>query len=126
MTSARKQNCSSMRSHSSRWPAAPSGRNRRRLDSKPSLAFRQAAVYHGLVSEKARSKPKEAEESPASQVRAGANPRAQNGHPSHETRQWFKSLEFVLEYVLKNQGSEHAPYFVASLVDRLREAGVKV
>jgi len=97
-----------------------------RLPPKPSLAFSRAAVYHGSVREKARSKPKEAEESPPSQVRAGANPRAPNGHPSHETRQWFKSLEFVLEYVLKNQGSEHAPYFVASLVDRLREAGVTV
>ena len=43
-----------------------------------------------------------------------------------ETRKWFKSLEFVLEYVLKNQGSDEAPFFVDNLIDRLREAGIRV
>src|SRR4026209_128214 len=46
--------------------------------------------------------------------------------PTGETRKWFQSLEFVLEYVLKNQGSEEAPYFVDNLIDRLREAGIRV
>jgi pyruvate dehydrogenase E1 component len=51
--------------------------------------------------------------------------RGSNG-PTGETRKWFKSLEFVLEYVLKTQGSEEAPFFVDNLIDRLREAGIRV
>ncbi len=43
-----------------------------------------------------------------------------------ETRKWFESLEFVLEYILKNQGSERAPFFVDNLVDRLHKAGIEV
>jgi pyruvate dehydrogenase E1 component len=43
-----------------------------------------------------------------------------------ETRKWFKSLEFVLEYVLKTQGSDEAPFFVDNLIDHLREAGIRV
>lgn len=46
--------------------------------------------------------------------------------PTGETRKWFKSLEFVLEYVLKTQGSDEAPFFVDNLIDRLREAGIQV
>jgi len=45
---------------------------------------------------------------------------------TEETRQWFKSLEFVVENILRQQGSEHAGFFVESLADRLREAGIKV
>src|SRR5256714_1778296 len=43
-----------------------------------------------------------------------------------ETRKWFDSLEYVLEYVLKKQSSEQAPVFVDNLVDRLRAAGLQV
>jgi pyruvate dehydrogenase E1 component len=45
---------------------------------------------------------------------------------NHETRRWFKSLENVVEHLLKQQGSDQAHFFVDSLVDRLRDAGVKV
>ncbi len=45
---------------------------------------------------------------------------------TQETRRWFKSLETVVEHLLKQQGSEHAHLFVDSLVDRLRDAGIKV
>src|SRR5439155_2010427 len=43
-----------------------------------------------------------------------------------EARKWFESLEYVLEYVLKQQGSDQAPYFVDNLVERLRAAGLAV
>ena len=43
-----------------------------------------------------------------------------------EARRWFESLEFVLDYVLKKQGSEQAPFLVDNLVERLRAAGIEV
>jgi pyruvate dehydrogenase E1 component len=45
---------------------------------------------------------------------------------TQETRRWFKSLENLVEHLLKQQGSEHAHFFVDSLVERLRDAGIKV
>lgn len=48
------------------------------------------------------------------------------GRAGDETRKWFESLEFVLRYVLKNQGPEQTSYFLDRLVDRLRESGVPV
>jgi pyruvate dehydrogenase E1 component len=45
---------------------------------------------------------------------------------NQETRRWFKSLENVVEHLLKQQGSQHAHFFVESLVERLRDAGIKV
>jgi pyruvate dehydrogenase E1 component len=51
--------------------------------------------------------------------------------PSHspdgqERNRWFESLEFVLEYVLKQQDANQAESFVDSLVNRLRDSGVNV
>jgi pyruvate dehydrogenase E1 component len=43
-----------------------------------------------------------------------------------ETRLWFKSLEYVVESILSQQGSEQARFFVDNLTDRLRQAGIKV
>ena len=43
-----------------------------------------------------------------------------------EARKWFESLEYVLEYVLKKQGSEQAPFFLDNLVERLRATGIEV
>ena len=43
-----------------------------------------------------------------------------------EQQQWFDSLEFVLEYLLKKQDSNQAESFVENLVNRLRDAGVDV
>jgi pyruvate dehydrogenase E1 component len=48
------------------------------------------------------------------------------GRAGDETRRWFESLEFVLRYVLKNQGPEQTSYFLDRLVDRLRESGLAV
>jgi pyruvate dehydrogenase E1 component len=41
-------------------------------------------------------------------------------------RTWLESLEYVLEHVLKSQGTEQAPAFVDNLLDRLRAAGLRV
>ena len=43
-----------------------------------------------------------------------------------DKRKWFESLEFVLDYALKNQNSEQASFIVASLVERLKNSGVQV
>src|SRR5437867_758607 len=43
-----------------------------------------------------------------------------------EMRKWFESLEYVLEYIFKKQGSAQAPFFVDNLVERLRAAGIEV
>ena len=43
-----------------------------------------------------------------------------------DAKKWFDSLEFVLEYALKNQDPAQAELFVESLVDRLRASDVEV
>ncbi|HYE32627.1 MAG TPA: pyruvate dehydrogenase (acetyl-transferring), homodimeric type [Methylomirabilota bacterium] len=48
------------------------------------------------------------------------------GANSDDTQRWFRSLEDVLEYVLRTQQSERAGFFVDNLIDRLREAGISV
>lgn len=48
------------------------------------------------------------------------------GANSDDTQRWFRSLEDVLEYVLRTQQSERAGFFVDNLIDRLREAGINV
>ena len=45
---------------------------------------------------------------------------------AEETRRWFKSLEFVVESILHQQGSGQAAFFLESLTERLRDAGIKV
>ena len=53
-------------------------------------------------------------------------PPADHDGNGDDTRKWLESLEFVLEYALRSQGAEQAPYFVDNLIDRLREAGIKL
>ena len=43
-----------------------------------------------------------------------------------ETRKWFKSLEFIVETILRDQNPQHAAFFLDSLSKRLRDAGIKV
>ena len=43
-----------------------------------------------------------------------------------EDQRWLDSLEVLLEYVLKNQGTEHAALVVNKLSKRLREAGIRL
>src|SRR5947207_14118480 len=43
-----------------------------------------------------------------------------------ESRQWFQSLEFVLEYILKHESPQKTALFLESLLTRLRKQGVSV
>jgi pyruvate dehydrogenase E1 component len=77
------------------------------------------------VTDKAKLRKPETEIPPAAAEKldalaAGSKPGAE------ETRRWFKSLEFVVESILRQQGSEQASFFVESLTERLRQAGIKV
>jgi pyruvate dehydrogenase E1 component len=51
---------------------------------------------------------------------------ASNDRNGGDDQRWLDSLEFILEYVLKNQGTEQAPLVLRKLSKRLREAGVKL
>ncbi len=52
-------------------------------------------------------------------------PRPEGSNHHNETEKWLDSVEYLLEYVLKNKTSE-APLLVERLIQRLRESGVKV
>ena len=43
-----------------------------------------------------------------------------------DRHKWVASLEYILEYILKNDGSEQAGYLLDELAERLRESGLKV
>jgi pyruvate dehydrogenase E1 component len=47
-------------------------------------------------------------------------------HGEGESQKYFESIEFILEYILKNSDPERAGAFVDSLIDRLRSAGLNV
>ena len=44
----------------------------------------------------------------------------------HDPHQSIASLEYILEYILKNEESEQASQLLEELADRLRESGVKI
>jgi pyruvate dehydrogenase E1 component len=46
--------------------------------------------------------------------------------PEDDRQRWFESLEFMLEFILKNQAADQASSFFGELVDRLRASGVPV
>jgi pyruvate dehydrogenase E1 component len=49
------------------------------------------------------------------------------GNNSHSaTQKWLDSVEYFLEFVLKNRDSEEAPLLVERLIDRLQESGLKI
>jgi pyruvate dehydrogenase E1 component len=52
-------------------------------------------------------------------------PRPPDGNHDNATDKWLDSIEYLLEYVLKNKTSE-APLLVERLIERLRDSGVKV
>jgi pyruvate dehydrogenase E1 component len=55
------------------------------------------------------------------------HPRESAPHPTGgEDQRWLDSLEFILEYVLGNQGTERAPMALNKLFNRLREAGIQM
>ncbi|MBI2090134.1 MAG: pyruvate dehydrogenase (acetyl-transferring), homodimeric type [Deltaproteobacteria bacterium] len=45
---------------------------------------------------------------------------------SGETQRWLDSLEYVLEYVLKDRESNHVPFLLDRLITRLRESGLNI
>jgi pyruvate dehydrogenase E1 component len=60
---------------------------------------------------------------------AGRSEQARESVPNNngaEDQRWLDSLEFILEYVLKNQSTEQAPLVLSKLSKRLREAGIKL
>ncbi len=69
--------------------------------------------------------PKERREArPAAAGRGSSAPSADL--KGEENKKWFESIEFFLEYILKNQVAERSALFVDRLVARLRDAGIHV
>ena len=46
--------------------------------------------------------------------------------PRNDRHKWLDPLESILEYILKNEGSEQATFLVEELVEKLRESGLKI
>src|SRR2546426_5953659 len=69
-----------------------------------------------------------AKEVSKSKSRRGAEPmpRSDASSDRDDSRKWFQSLEYVLEYILKNQSPEQAAFFLDELTDRLRDSGIAV
>jgi pyruvate dehydrogenase E1 component len=44
----------------------------------------------------------------------------------NDRHRWIASLEYILEYILKNEESEQASHLLDELADRLRDSGLKV
>jgi len=44
----------------------------------------------------------------------------------NDKHKWVASLEYILEYILKNEESEQATFLVEELIERLRESGLKI
>src|SRR5216684_747217 len=44
----------------------------------------------------------------------------------NDRHKWIGSLEYILEYILKNEKSEQATFLLEELVARLRESGLKI
>ena len=52
--------------------------------------------------------------------------RENNKGLKNEKHKWVASLEYILEYILKNEESEQAAFRVEELIERLRESGLKI
>ena len=52
--------------------------------------------------------------------------RENNKGLKNEKHKWVASLEYILEYILKNEESEQAAFLVEELIARLRESGLKI
>src|SRR5207247_2356450 len=89
------------------------------------LAFACSLVYVLGVTENAKSKKPRTDDSAEPIARVEDLGRPAKPVPE-ETRHWFKSLEYVVESILSQHGSEQARFFVDHLQERLRQAGIKV
>jgi pyruvate dehydrogenase E1 component len=54
------------------------------------------------------------------------NDRGNGKGTKNDRHKWIASLEYILEYILKNEESEQASHLLDELADRLRESGLKV
>src|SRR5437867_2488909 len=87
--------------------------------------LRERSTMLSSVSENIRSKKRDAD-SPAGPV-ASLEDLGRDSQPApEETRQWFKSLEYVVGSILSQHGSAQARFFVNRLTERLRQAGIQV
>ena len=68
----------------------------------------------------------EREEKDVAQSPKPENDRGNGKGLKSERRKWVASLEYILEYILKNDESEQAGHLLDELADRLRESGLKV
>lgn len=41
-----------------------------------------------------------------------------------ETQKWFESLEYVIDYVLRNQAEAHTGFYLDRLIEKMRESGI--
>jgi len=68
----------------------------------------------------------EREEKDVAQSPKPENDRGNGKGLKSERHKWVASLEYILEYILKNDESEQAGHLLDELADRLRESGLKV
>ena len=59
----------------------------------------------------------------ARKTRSGDRDANGNGH---DTRQYFESLEYVLQHILRTQNAEQAELFIENLVQQLRDSGISI
>src|SRR6266496_2348701 len=68
----------------------------------------------------------EAEKKDTSNGAVGNGPRENSKGLRNDRHKWIASLEYILEYILKNEESEQAIFLLEELIERLRESGLKV
>jgi pyruvate dehydrogenase E1 component len=59
-------------------------------------------------------------------MKTESNERPNLAEERDETRKWFESLEFLLEYALREKESTRALFFLDKLVKRLRKSGINI
>src|SRR5207245_4958849 len=68
----------------------------------------------------------EADKKDKSNGAVGNGPRENSKGLRNDRHKWIASLEYILEYILKNEESEQAIFLLEELIERLRESGLKV
>src|SRR5438445_2814763 len=68
----------------------------------------------------------EADKKDTSNGVVGNGPRENSTGLRNDRHKWIASLEYILEYILKNEESEQAIFLLEELIERLRESGLKV
>ena len=68
----------------------------------------------------------EADKKDTSNGAVGNGPRENSKGLRNDRHRWIASLEYILEYILKNEESEQAIFLLEELIERLRESGLKI